>query len=142
MLSILIKTYTDNWIVKLGLSVLTLLSPISYLLHAILVFVLIDLISGCYASYKNGEKITSNKLRNTVTKMIVYLTSIMMCFYFQKLFIPEIEVAKIMTGFLITTEIFSTFENFTRITKVNFVEIFKQILEKTIYKNNIKKDNE
>lgn len=120
---------------KILLACLAYFAEIQNLFHAVLLFMVIDWITGVYASYKTrtrGEAwFTSFKMRRTVEKFVFYMMAIAVAYVFRKEFIESIELGKIVAGYIAITEIKSIFENISRIMGVNlFNELWHIIKDK------------
>ena len=94
-------------------SILSFLEPISVLLLWTFLFIISDMITGIYASYCKGQKITSHKMQKTVIKFLMYGGSIMLLEGFDKYFITfaDIGLAKIGATIICGIELYSIFEN-------------------------------
>lgn len=101
-------------------------APTFHLLLAIGFMVAVDFITGVLAAKKNKEEITSKKMRATGIKLLGYMLTILVAHVFQKHFLPEIEVMKIVAGLLAFFELKSLDENMKTITGKS---IFKQFLK-------------
>jgi len=130
---------------------LSYFAPIAAIIHVMLVFILIDLLSGIWAYVKSREceKLTnkefnvfkrftiyiwfvwfcieSKKLRKTLTKMFWYMVSVMMAHMLEITFsLQFLHLAQIVGGFICMVEIKSVFENITKITNEPvFMRIYK-----------------
>ena len=67
------KEQIITYAMKLLASFVAYFAPSAPLIHAVLIMVLIDLITGVWAATTRAEKINSNGLRRTVRKMIGYV---------------------------------------------------------------------
>jgi len=102
-------------------------SPAFPLMLAIGFFLVMDFITGIMAAQKRGEEILSKKMRPTITKGIGYMVAILVAHVFQKNFLTDIEVLKIVSGLIAFIEVKSLDENFRDITGKS---LFKQFLKK------------
>ena len=102
-------------------------TPAFPMMMAIGFFLLMDFITGIMAAKKRGEPISSKKMRPTVTKGIGYMVAILVAHVFQKNFLTDIEVLKIVAGLIAFIEVKSLDENFRDITGKS---LFKQFLKK------------
>ena len=142
---------------QLGLLFVAVVAPYAALIHLLLVFVFIDLITGIGASYKTflreemakGNKLTfknkiklfwsnfhSSKLRYTVEKLAVYLLVILLFSFFEKYFlafsIAGFTLTKIVAMILSIIEIKSILENFSTITNKKFYVAIFNLFKKQV----------
>lgn len=111
-------------------SVLAYFSPISTIIGVIFLFVILDLVTGIWAAKKRKEKIRSHTMRNSVTKLLCYLITIILSFLLQKEIITFDWFAAVnISGALISlSEFKSIIENLQDITgSTVFKQIFKSI---------------
>lgn len=91
-------------------------APISGMLTAAFVLICADMVFGCWASLKRGERLRSDRLRATVVKIVVYLAAICLAFlagvYLMSGALP---LAAIVAGLIGTVELKSIFENLDEI---------------------------
>ena len=73
--------------------------------------VLIDLITGIWASRKQNIPITSSGLQRTIIKLGIYEVAIFLAFIAQQYLIKAIPVANIVSSFVGLTELTSCLEN-------------------------------
>lgn len=103
------------------------LLPIRPLMIAVSVLVLADLITGIWASKKEGKKITSSGIKKTVAKTLAYQSCIVIAFVIETWLISDMPIVKVVGGLIALTEGKSFFENINRITGVDFwSEILKR----------------
>lgn len=114
-----------DFILKMFAFVVLYLTPISNYIHIVLILLLIDNISGIWASLHEGEKFTAFKLRKTVTKFVWYAVAIIVGYLLQNLFNQGSNLARIVAIYLAATETKSIYENIARITGM---DVFKNIL--------------
>jgi len=104
-------------------------APTFQILFGIGFLVMVDFITGILSARKRGEEITSKKMRPTIMKGFGYMSSILVAYVIQKVFMPEMEVMKIVSGLVAMMELKSLDENLTTITGKS---LFKKFLEKNI----------
>lgn len=114
-------------------AILGFLEPIWALILWMLIFIVSDMITGIYAAYCKGEKITSNKMQRTVIKFLMYSGSIVLLEGMDVYFITYLEcgLAKIGATIICGIELYSIFENCYKATG-NVV--FKALTQFTIGK--------
>jgi len=88
------------------------LMPPTPLMVGTLVLVMLDSVTGVGAAWKVGEKITSAKLRNTVTKALIYSLALIACFVAEKnLLGGMVPASKFAAGAIGIVELKSILEN-------------------------------
>lgn len=111
-----------------GLSVILGIKPILITMTFLLV---VDMITGIIASSKRGEKITSKKLSNTITKIFLYNVVIISSFLIQSYVITDFHyLVEIVAGILCIIEFYSLVENMSDITGLNIFNVIKNLLKK------------
>jgi toxin secretion/phage lysis holin len=104
---------------------LSYFAPIAEFVHIMLIFLLVDTISGIWAACKMGERLESNKLRKTVFKFLWYTTAVMLAWMLEKSFhIQWANLARFIAAFICFVELVSVFENIAKITDE---PVFKRI---------------
>jgi len=94
-------------------SILGFLEPIGVLILWTLIFILSDMVTGIYAAFCKGEKITSHKMQRTVVKFLMYSGAIMLLEGFDMYFVTfyDCGLAKIGATIICGIELYSIFEN-------------------------------
>jgi phosphate/sulfate permease len=110
--------------------VATILSPILPVLYAITFLVVVDLIFGITASYKNKESITSNKMSNTISKFILYNLAIISAFSMTFIIGNTIPIVHIVAGTIACVEFKSIGENFFKATNIDLIDGLKEIFKR------------
>lgn len=107
---------------------LIFLAPIKAVMLATGFLIMADLITGVWAAHKRKEKITSNGLRNTITKMFAYQACIITGFVVESHLLPEIPFVKVIAAMIAITEVKSFFENMHVISGIDFwSELLKKV---------------
>ncbi len=97
------------------------LAPIHGLIYALLALVAIDFITGCWASLRAGEPITSRRMRETAGKSTVYMLALVASFAIDSILAGGVPVARLCAASLGLIEIKSVAENLKRITGVDIL---------------------
>ncbi|WGD35823.1 phage holin family protein [Olleya sp. YS] len=106
-------------IVKYIFWLLTLLSPVNGVMVTMVFLIVVDFITGSYASLKNHVPIRSSRIGHTISKFFIYNLVILAAFFLEKHIVNEVPFLKIIAGFIAITEIKSILENFNNIYGVN-----------------------
>jgi len=104
-------------------------APIGAIVTVVFIFVFADFITGIWAAKKKGIKITSHTMRNSVTKLLCYMITIVLAFFLQKEIIKFswFEAVNFASALICMAEFKSILENMGYITNST---IFKTIYEK------------
>jgi hypothetical protein len=116
-----------DFIIKLLLAAIAVLSPIKTVIIATGVVIILDLISGVVRAVKAKEAIQSSVMRRTVTKFLVYQLAIISGFIIETYLLSGIPITKLVSSVIGLVEIKSILENLNDIYGQN---IFKSILDK------------
>lgn len=116
-----------EFIVRLLIAAIAVLSPIKAVLIATGVTILIDLISGICRAVKAKEKIESSVMRRTVTKFFVYQLAIISGFIIETYLLQAIPITKLVSSVIGLVEIKSILEN---LNGIYGQDLFKTLLEK------------
>lgn len=112
----------------LALSSIAALAPIKEVLITVGTLIVLDLITGIWAAIKNNQKITSARLRDTITKMLLFQIAVITGFLLEKYLLGDLlPVSKIVAGIIGATEGTSIFEN---INKIRGDNVFKVLVDK------------
>lgn len=102
---------------KLAVLLVSYFSPVKEIVHVMLIFILIDFISGVWAARKRKETLESRKFRKTLIKFLWYTVALILCFMMEKTFnLSWSNLSGIIGGFICFIELKSIFENITVIT--------------------------
>ena len=138
----------EGWIFLLQLLtfILLYLTPISNFVNLVLVLIACDLITGIYASLKEGQKFKASKLRDTLEKFIFYSIAIIIAYLLQSIVHVGSEMPRIVALYIGSIEVKSTYENISRITKTDIATslwlILKEKLDIWIVELKSKKDTQ
>lgn len=109
---------TEKILYGLGGAVVSFLAPIETFIVWMLIFVMIDLVSGVWAAKTRHEKLESKKLGATLNKMVWYFTAILMAQALDVKIIPYIDLhlASLTTAIICGFNLYSVLENAYTIT--------------------------
>jgi len=123
---------TWDFILKLIAFVILFLAPISNYVHLVFVLIGIDLITGIYASMKEGQRFSAKKLRCTVEKFVCYALAIIAAYLLQRIINDGTEIARIVALYIGATELKSIYENISRVTKTDIVAMLWDVIKEKI----------
>lgn len=109
-------------------SVIGFLEPIYVLVLWLLIFIVVDLITGVHASIVERKIITSHGLQRTVIKFLMYSVSVILLHGLDTYMMTFMEcgLAKIGCTLICGIELYSIFENCYRITKNPVFKVLTQ----------------
>jgi phage-related holin len=125
ILNLLSKFY-DN-ITLYTLSLLAILAPIKATLLVVGFLIIVDLITGILKAKKEKKDISSARLRDSISKMLIYHTAVISGYVVQTWMLPEIAIVKIVSGLIGAVELKSIYEN---LNVLHGSDIFKVLLDK------------
>lgn len=119
--------------IKTLLAALAVFAPIQAVVITVGILIFADLATGIWAAKKRGESIESARMRDSITKLLIYQTVIMTGFLVETFlldgFIPVVKLAAAVIGMV---ELKSLLENANSILGR---DLFKEILSKLGSKN-------
>jgi phage-related holin len=122
--------YTDikAWIVGIACAFLDSILPIGKFLGIVVVFVILDFVTGIWAAVKRSEKIRSRTMQRTTLKVTVYLIAVLSAHYVDVVFESFIQFVYVVAGVIVLTEFKSVLENLSDIIGYDLVEKIAQKL--------------
>ncbi len=114
---------------------LTLISPMTTIMFTIIFLIIVDFITGAYASFKNNIPISSERIGNTISKFFIYNLVILSAFLLEKYIVKEIPFQRIITGFIAIAEVKSILENFNKIYGINPFKALINLIKKKSLKD-------
>ncbi|NAS30943.1 hypothetical protein GTQ40_08185 [Flavobacteriaceae bacterium R38] len=109
---------------------MALISPMQAVMITMVFLIIVDFITGAYASYKNKVPIQSKRIGHTISKFFIYNLVIMASYFLEKNIVEEVPFLKIIAGFIAIAEIKSIMENFNKIYGVNPFKALINLLKK------------
>lgn len=109
---------------------LTLLAPLRGVIITMILLIVVDFITGSYASYIKKKPIEGKRIANTVSKFFIYNLVIISAYFLEKHIVTEVPFLKVIAGFIAIAEIKSVLENYNKIYGINpykaLMNLFKQ----------------
>ncbi len=124
-------------LIKFSFWLLALISPVSGVMITMVFLIVVDFITGAYASIKNHVPIQSTRIGHTVSKFFIYNLVILAAYFLEKHIVSEVPFLKIIAGFIAITEIKSILENYNRIYGVNPFKALTNLLKQTPLKETL-----
>jgi len=114
--------------------VISFFEPINTLILWVLIFILVDMITGICAAYKEGQIITSHGLQRTIVKFLMYSISVILLQGIDAYMLTFVNcyLAKIGCTIICGIELYSIFENCYRITGNDVFKVLTQFTCKKI----------
>jgi phage-related holin len=105
-------------------------TPIRNIIILMFLFIIFDLITGVIAARKRGEAITSEKMWNTVHKMLISIALVILLYSVDKEFniINIVSTHKITGLFVVGFELWSILENAVQITNNSIFRALKKFM--------------
>lgn len=114
----------------------------SWLIHiapfiaVMVVMVFSDLITGIFASWKRGERVTSKGLQRTTVKITLYFVAIGLSLMVQETAQLGIDLVYWVSMYIIGTEFLSNIENISTATGTDLIGMVKEFVADKIGKKN------
>lgn len=104
---------------KLFIILYAFLLPVVKVIYTIIFLLVVDLITGLWASKKEKQPITSSALSRTIGKLLIYSTTVILAFIVNKYLLEGFgfPIENIVSGFIAITEMTSIMENMNRISE-------------------------
>lgn len=110
-----------------AVAVIGALAPIHAALATVLGLIIVDLVSGIAAAVRLQQPVTSNKLKKTVIKLLVYELSIVLAYVVGTYLTgPSVPVLQVVTSVIGLTELRSILENLRSITGYDVFDVILQ----------------
>lgn len=114
---------------------LTLSTPVNGIMVTMVFLIVVDFITGTYASIKKQLPIKSAKITHTFSKFFIYNLVILSAFFLEKHIVNEVPFLKIIAGFIAITEIKSILKHFNSIYGVNPFKALINLIKLTALKD-------
>lgn len=125
-----VKLWILKHLVDILIAVVSILAPMSGIIISVFCLIAFDFISGIAAAHHRGEKITSRKMSNTISKVIFYNLSLFTSVAVQYLVSDVLPITKLIAGVIAMVEAKSIYENIGGILGINFWTIIKQYIDR------------
>ncbi|MEM9680609.1 MAG: phage holin family protein [Bacteroidota bacterium] len=116
---------------------LTLLSPLNGVMVTMVFLIIVDFITGSYASFKKRIPIRGSRIAHTVSKFFIYNLVILAAYFLEKHIVDEVPFLKIIAGFIAIAEIKSILENYNSIYGVNPFKALINVMKLTPLKDTV-----
>lgn len=104
------------------------LSPIAAIMWSVFALIFADFITGIVAAKRSCQRISSNRMGDTVIKMLLYQLAIIISYVFEQHIIPGVPLVRICAGYIGLTEVKSFFENINTVTGLNIWKYAKNYI--------------
>ena len=116
---------------------LTLLSPVNGVMVTMVFLIVVDFITGSYASFKKKIPIRGSRIGHTISKFFIYNLVILAAFFLEKHIVNEVPFLKIIAGFIAIAEIKSILENYNTIYGINPFKALTNFIKLTPLKDTL-----
>lgn len=111
-------------------AVLSFVAPIAPFFWLAIGLVIADTITGVIAARRRGEKINSRGFARVLSKIAVYMVSIIACWGVETVLKIPGHVTYVAVGAIAVTEIMSVLENTRKVTGTNIAAVLRGLLPK------------
>jgi len=125
------RTWITTHINSLIIAILAVFTPILPLLLTTGFLIVADFCFGIYRAYKKGEVITSRKMGNTISKIVLYNLAILSVYFLDHYVINSgLNLEKIVAGLIGLTEIKSLDESFNTLFGFSIWKKRKKLIQR------------
>lgn len=112
--------------------IVVFLMPQATAFLAVGILIAIDFFTGIWASWKADgiASITSKRMKDSVTKMIMYNALIITCMVTEAYLITRIPFIEVGLGIIATVETKSIFENIEKVLNIKIIRAFKEVFHR------------
>lgn len=127
------KNWFIEWVISnlkvLLITMVSIVTPVAPLIMTVLFLTILDFLFAIYKQYKlDPTKITSRKMGNTVSKILLYSLTILGVFFLETYIIGDVlPITKIVAGIISLTEVKSIDETFKAILGYSVWDLFVKI---------------
>jgi len=129
-------------VIKLVFWLLTLLAPVHGIMITMVFLIIVDFITGSYASFKKHMPISGIRIGHTISKFFIYNLVILAAYFLEEHIVNEVPFLKIIAGFIAIAEIKSILENYNKIYGINPFKALANIIKLTPLKDTLDSLNE
>lgn len=106
-------------------------TPIKWLIVGVMALIFFDTITGVYKAYKTGEKVTSRRFSNIISKFVLYNIAIIAGYILQLMVgVDWIPLAKLISVSISLTELKSIAENINIVTGIDLWKFILSYLKR------------
>ena len=135
-----VRNFNLQWFMGIGTSFLGSFAPIQDMLMGVFIFIGVDFVVGCIASYKRSKRrkvrwfFESAKAWNTIYKLAFSLMAVSLSFYLDtKIFnFVDLKLPNMVAGFICGTEFWSFLENAGDISEHPVFRAIRKITKRKI----------
>ena len=128
--------------IKLVFWLLTLMAPVNGIIITMVFLIVVDFITGSYASLKKQIPIRGTRIGHTISKFFIYNLVILAAYFLEEHIVNEVPFLKIIAGFIAIAEIKSILENYNEIYGINPFKALANIMKLTPLKDTLDSLNE
>lgn len=122
-----------HFLYNLFLSLVAVFSPITPLILTVGFLIALDFFVGIYRAFKLKEPISSRKMGNTISKMLLYQCTILSLYVFEVYILDSaLPITKIGAGLISIVEIKSLDENIQKITGISVYDRIVKVLKRGV----------
>ena len=125
------REWFSEHIMSLLIVIIGILTPAIPLILTVGFLVAADFMFALYKAYKLNEPITSRKMGNTISKMVLYTVAILSVFFLEVYVLDKVlPISKIAAGLICLVEFKSLDESFKKLFNWSLWEKMKTILDR------------
>lgn len=116
-----------TWIKSIMMAMLAFLAPIHLLMICVGILIGADFITGIARAVKKKQKITSNAMKRTVVKSLIYQVAVISGFALETIMPGGLPIAKLVASAIALVEFKSIAENVQGSTGIDLVAVIKKV---------------
>lgn len=129
-LSYTLLNWLDETAILLLTSTIAFFAPVGKWIAFVGFLVVADMVTGIIAALKSGKNIESRKMARTVGKFIGYGFAVLISYYIQFLFFPELPAMQATSALIATIELKSIDENYQVMYGQSFFKTMINLVQK------------